>query len=257
MLTPTVANILKTRYPGDALTIGQQDFMRTLNRETVTPPWVGGMKLTGLCSASDCIAADCSSNFTAYDFATGFQTYYVLTAGHCFLDTSQVTNGVGLRVGMVVQRFWADGINADVELVQIDPGTQSPNIITHDPTRQGVVGASGTQVTGISVCKSGITTNETCSWTVSQDHQTITICVSGDNPCSQTVTTYDQVVATSPSPAVGPGDSGGPVYSFQSGNLWGEGIVSAGNKAGTTMVYSYLADELSETQTYLCTTGVC
>ncbi len=213
------------------------------------------MKLTGLCSATDCLAADCSANFTAYDFATGFQTYYVLTAGHCFFNTSQVTNGVGLRVGLVVQRFWANGITADVELVQIDPGTQSPRIITHDPTRQGVVGASGTQVTGISVCKSGITTNETCSWTVSQIHQTVTIC--DDDPCSQSVTTYDQVVATSPSYGVGPGDSGGPVYSFNSGDLWGEGIVSGGNKAGTTMIYSYLADELSETQTYLCTTAVC
>ena len=254
---PSTATILSQRY-GTNLIIEERDYLHFADRSDVGPPWVAGMKLVGPCSGTtDCQLYNCTSNFTVFDFIQGLPFHYLATAGHCFAYESTVTNGSGVPIGPVLQRFFYEGSNSDFEIILEDPGTQSPNVITTDPSQYPVVGYETTEALNEGVCKSGITTGETCGWTITKIHATETLCL--DIPCTQTIDLVDQIEATNPgSSSVDLGDSGGPVYHYDSvPNIWATGVVSAKNGLGNLMVYTFFYNALLNEGGYLCTSGVC
>jgi len=252
-LEPRTISALDARYGRSNLILEQQDYLHLMNRDNVGPPWPGGMTLQGSCVGStDCLIAGCTAGFNAWQFIQGVRFHYMLTAGHCFTPNTPVTTGSNVPVGHVIQSWFASGSAADAEDILTSPGTQTPKIITSDPTQQVVQSAAPSQVTGVGVCKSGITTNETCGWTVSFVHENVSGCE--DPPaCTVIVTLVDQVVADNPTGvSINSGDSGGPVYSYVSGGVQAQGLVSTGNDTGTRMSYSFIQNILSVSSLFLC-----
>src|SRR5207247_1651121 len=101
---------------------------------------------------------------------------------------------------------------------------------------------------------------ETCGWTISAVHVTVTVCADPQNGCTQFVTLVDQVQADFDQvfPGIEDGDSGGPVYSYDANtNLWATGIVSAKDPSGTRMLYSFFANAVRGMNVFLCASGAC
>lgn len=227
-----------------------------VNRDNVGPPWVGGMTLLGTCETSDCFLAGCSANFVTYDFISGVKFFNIMTAGHCFPFFTQVVDGVGKPVGSVTQRFFADGVTADVEEIDIATGTQLHKIIRSDPAQYSVLALRTVRSTADVVCKSGITTDQTCSWDVNATNLTVNVCT--DPPtCDHHVELRSQMRAVRSSSGVGPGDSGGPVYATEGSGVRAHGIVSAATADGKTMIYSFMSTALNLTDTFICTPVSC
>ncbi len=248
-LNQPVWQALMARY-GPALTLEQHDYLHTMDRSNVGPPWPGGMELLGSCVGStDCIVAGCSAGYTAWQYIQNVRFYYKLTAGHCFTPNTAVTSGSGVPVGHVIQSWFSSGSNADAEDILISPGTQTPKIITSDPTQAMLQTAAPTPSTS-GICKSGITTGETCGWGGASGGWTIHLCEDPD--CTVFVTLVDQVLATRSSYGIGPGDSGGPVYTYVSGGVRAEGLVSGGSDDGMTITYSFIQDILGTSNLFLC-----
>lgn len=255
-LTPAVSELLTARY-GDAVHIIEGDYVRPAHKNPGLFPWTGGMHTSGVCTGSaDCLIADCTSNFVVYQFTHGVKFFYLLTAGHCF-DYGTKVSVHGVTIGTVVQQVWGiPGENADVEKILFDQPLNSwPYTFTTGLTEEVLTSVAPSQVLGQSVCKSGISTDETCGWTVSAVHATVTICT--DPSCTFFVTLTDQVEAMRASPGIAAGDSGGPVYRRTSDGLQGHGIISAMNASRTVMTYSFLPNALNRTSTYLCTLATC
>lgn len=251
----TVA-LLRSRYGDDALRIEQRDYAKPADRAPAVPPWPGGMHLQGVCYGStDCIVAGCSANFVTWGYLDRLYVQFMLTAGHCFTWFSEVTTHTG-TVGQVIQQIFYTGARVDAEKILLRAPNYHPYIYTQGTTREIVVDYQSFQQQYQGVCKSGITTDETCGWLVVQTHVTVPICV--DYPaCQNIVVLYDQVEANHNSIAVGPGDSGGPVYDRVAGGIRGQGIVSAMDYSQTYMYYSWLANALADTNTFLCRQGSC
>ena len=256
-LTGPIYDVITARYGRAGVEVTKTGPFRTLDRTVTTPPWQGGIELLGVCqgTSTDCIAANCTANFSMFDFIQNVQFGYKLTAGHCYEPNTHVTNGTGVALGPVLQSFYASGSNADMEDILIPTSTLTDRIITNDPATQPVITYDNQQATGIGVCKSGISTNETCSWTVTAIHATIDVCE--DPNCTIIVTLLDQVEVSSPTPALADGDSGGPVYRYVSGGVEAEGIVSTGNDTNTIMTYSFILDEINTLNKFLCVAPTC
>jgi hypothetical protein len=253
----SAAAILALVEPG-VVELGERANLRVANRDNVGPPWVGGMSLLGPCTYStDCLLAGCSANFVIYSYIQEARFYSILTAGHCFDMLGQVTTGSGVRVGTVVRNmFYKPGSRADAEEITVDPLMESYKIIGKDPAQHNVVALKVTQVLNEqSICKSGITTDQTCSWTISAVHATEVLCL--DPSCSTEAVIFDQVEATRSSPGVNYGDSGGPVYKYETGGVRAHGIVSAMNQTGTLMTYSFLSSVLLDMDAYVCLSWDC
>ncbi|MDQ3756978.1 MAG: S1 family peptidase [Actinomycetota bacterium] len=254
-LTPAVRAALTSRY-GDALRLVEGDYPRPAHKDPGLFPWTGGMHTTGPCLSQDCLLADCTSAFVVYRFISGVKFFYLLTAGHCFEAYGKVTVH-GLSIGTVEQRVWLPYSNADVEKIAFtQPLNSWPYTYTTGTTEEVLTSVAPNQVLGQSVCKSGITTDQTCSWTVSAIHSTEHLCLDWPN-CQVIMTQVDQVEATRSNPGVDFGDSGGPVYMRTSYGLQGHGIVSAQADGGRLLIYTFLLNALNVTGTDLCTNATC
>lgn len=218
------------------------------------PLWAGGGGLTGTCASGDCALADCTSAFVVYYQVSGVRLNSLLTAGHCFIAYSPVTTRTGTPIGRVNQRFWSDGVSADVEEIDIAYGTKSAQIFTFDSTKKPVTSLRTTQSTNDGVCKSGITTSQTCSWDVAGIHMNIEVTDPGTGEKTLLV---DQLRAIRSTKGVDEGDSGGPVYEHDGSGVRAHGIVSAQSDGGKTMYYSFLKNALTLTGTNLCTASIC
>ncbi|WP_374974674.1 hypothetical protein ACEYYH_12265 [Microbacterium trichothecenolyticum] len=153
--------------------------------------------------------------------AIGTQWYYNSTLGH-FIGQAQgqmMPPGPGYRPDLA---SWTGG----------GAGALVPGIFIGDNTVAGsgvyaIKGAASTPV-GAYVCYSGSRSGTICGNTVTNIN--VTACYGAPYGCYDNITVTSQVSGT---PSAGQGDSGGPAYNTNSGNIYAAGFIS-GISNGTT-----------------------
>lgn len=256
--TPSTEAAVHKRFEPNSVVVSEIPFAVASSRDDYGPPWAGGMTLTGTCSgSSDCALANCSANFQTKQVINNLVFYFLLTAGHCFANGTAVLNGIGVPVGDVNGSWFYNYTDADVEKIRIAPVAADTRIITKYPATRVVTGSRGSQTVGeTGICKSGITTDETCGWGNAYVHHDFYVCL--DASCSVQIYMRDHVVAQRSSPGLNFGDSGGPVYRYDgTGGVTGYGIVSAQSSDRTFMFYSFLRNALAKTGGTLCVNNIC
>jgi hypothetical protein len=217
---PGAEAALAADYPGAPLATKRIEVERLANQYSVAPPWYAGYELNSPISGPILEYDECTEGFNTTIIGT--TTTYVSTAAHCFANGNAVYHALasgdygqaGEYVGGVVMSGNYTGSLADVEmispLVSQTPGT----VLTNNNTVRNVYTFDSYSYSGVSLCKSGLTTGETCSNSVI--YPSITVCYPDDaGVCfSQQEETHNPV-----NPATSlPGDSGGPVYRYYSAN---------------------------------------
>lgn len=180
----------------------------------------------------------CTEGFMAYN-STGWK---VLTAAHCFQGGASIYHGSGI-IGQVQDRRRGNG-RLDVESIGITGyvGQISRTVIRAYPREALVEAIETQQFMNKVVCKSGITTDETCS-VVNMVHLTATISDAGG-----TYSVQDMVRSHAPTRQTAGGDSGGPVYTTigDSTQVSAEGITSAEGDDGRDLYYSFAGNILPD-----------
>lgn len=193
----------------------------------------------------------CTLGFVAYTLSD----WRLLTAGHCFGAGTVVSHpGTGV-ISLVRERQFQNGGRIDAEAIYFDGYRDqiSNTTIRFDPAIANVDAAERQQLQNKRVCKSGISTNETC-FTVTRVH--IDQTVDG-------VMLHDMIEAfTGGAVGLKGGDSGGPVYySLSNGSVSAEGIVSARNdvgdgQSGNVMYYSFIQNIAADMGVYVLSAPV-
>ncbi|MGA1835553.1 hypothetical protein VD659_01350 [Herbiconiux sp. 11R-BC] len=196
----------------------------TSGRADDSPEWYGGdfvSNSTGTCTTA---------------FPVKWQSNkYILTAGHCFGLTESVYNyagwpinrGLNGYIGGITNHSFGNGV-PDAELIAADgsrsiwdggtlgSGLNSPVVGFSDPWN------------GAPMCLSGALDGQYCSFTASNVGLPVTV-----NYGSVTYTVSNTSLITGPSvQAIGPGDSGAPVFGSIGGSQLGFGILIASSNAG-------------------------
>ncbi len=243
-------NRLKALYGADAVQIASGQAIQKANSDRYgPPPYQGGMELEDG-------TYRCTAGYVGERWINGSKYYQLVTAGHCFGEPQTVFHAVAgqapLRVGQINSRFF-NGSTADAESMNITglnggAALATNQIITANGYSHTVDFLNTTQLQGRSVCKSGITTDQSCNFSVTATHQTVYF-VTGE-------VTYDQVTACCD--RVDFGDSGGPVYNYyQPQAIAAEGITSAlyANNGVPTgqMSYSFIQNVRSNLNLYITT----
>lgn len=249
--TEDVVALLTRRYGGERIEVKfSGSFGAMADPRYAGPPWVGGMGLSGVCQSTDCVASGCTSGFTAWRLISGTKFHFQVTAGHCFRTQSAVTHAVRYTVGNVITNAFHNLSNADAEDILQSPTTVSSKIvvISNPATVVPVIGAANPSV-GQSYCKSGVTTGQTCGWSVSSTSAVVMIRTG-----TSVVQLVDQAISSRTIYGVDHGDSGGPVYKYadaNNGQVVGYGLVSAtnvdehGDVIGTVLVFTKILNALS------------
>lgn len=146
---------------------------------------------------------------------------------------------LGWRGALAAQARWRER-----QKLWAQPPAAPPQEMATENDAQSAVGAVGSsasavgetqQLTNKVVCKSGYTTDETCSVT-NIVHSTVNM-----SSAEETFTVQDMVGSRATTRIVDGGDSGGPVYVTVGDNtqITAEGITSAMNDEGRQMFYSF------------------
>lgn len=226
------------------------------------PPYLGGMEIDDLGNAGSITSNNyykCTAGYIGYRTINGLPYYQLITAGHCFGEPEvvyhELENAAPVTIGQVNANWYYSGSNADTESIDIRSGwgSASSSVITAEPDVHNVDFLDGTQINGVSVCKSGITTDQTCNFAVNATHEQVTLT---DDNGNQTVLN-DQVGACCD--VLDHGDSGGPVYHYYQpqnieaeGTLVGGEIDQNGNFTGQ-MVYSFIQNIINDLGVVVCT----
>jgi len=263
----TAEALLKERY-GDAVTVVVGPQPTHISGPTQTrlgpPPYMGGMEIDDIGNyqtVSTGFYYECTAGFIARSQSTfqGIALYYIITAGHCFNAASGeviyhavATSQTDEPVGRVAINSFYEGGNSDSESIGIQAGyvAATNQIITAEPYVHTIDYLADTQesIDGQAVCKSGMTTDQTCNFTVQAIHQEVT---SVDSSTGVQTTLYDQVQACCD--ALDHGDSGGPVYHYyQPQAIYGVGLVADGNSVGQ-MTFSFIQDAEADLGVWICT----
>jgi hypothetical protein len=259
---------LKQRY-GEAVrvSVGPEPTFQSGPTQTRLgpPPYMGGMEIDNVGNYQTVTSGgyyyECTAGFVAASQYTyeGIRFFYLLTAGHCFgasiaqeVYHAVATQQTDTPIGRVIINSFYGGGKADAESISIDGGYQlaSNQVITAEPYVHTVDYVAGTQesIYNQSVCKSGMHTDQTCAFTVTAIHNTVT---SVDPYTGVETTLQDQVTACCD--AVEAGDSGGPVYHYyQPQAIYGAGLVSSANNIGQ-MDFSFIQDIRSDLDVNICT----
>lgn len=140
------------------------------------------------------------------------------------------TPGVG-TIGTVDRNGYINNSRTDAASIGfngIGIGSQH-NLIRNDPNIAAVIEVETQQLEGKFVCKSGITTDQTCFY-VNRVHLTTT----GSVPPT------DQIEAAASAGSILEGDSGGPVYMpLNQTQVSADGIVQGKNQDGSLLYYSF------------------
>jgi len=265
---PSIPALLQQRY-GDAVQVSLGQTIRTTATQTRggPPPYMGGMEVDNVGNTSlysnDFYYHVCTAGFIGQQFIDGLPYYYIITAGHCFGGNDLVYHvysaaGTWLPVGQVTQDWYETGSDADTEAAVIRGGyKQATNeIITAEPDVHTVDYLDAAQVDGLSICHSGITTDQSCNFSVNATHVTVVVGQTQPDGSTSYTQLYDQVTACCDSAQ--DGDSGGPVYHYyQPQAISAEGIMSAafysnGNYTGQ-ISYSFIQDVRSDLDMNICT----
>ena len=214
------------------------------------PPWnPGRFTLTfwgGAWIINDSLTYGCSTAFGAHN-RNYPNDYYMLTAGHCLSNFTEIWHaGAGNGApGLPEGQAWSVSMNGDGASIRLGPqwggtpnGGGGKHVYTRGVDRTGLGTGEGNQMVRsksanlnldhviVSGSRSGevgrnrIENNEAL-WTF--NHMGATWYVRGS-----------RVVQLDGIGAVGPGDSGGPVFVPASGGVSARGIVSVGFGAATT-----------------------
>jgi hypothetical protein len=224
------------------------------------PPYYGGMEIDDIGNASTAESGfyhDCTAGYMGYRLIEGLPFYQVISAGHCFNEPATVyhtvTNGgAPVALGQVNSNWYYSGSDADALSADVRSGFQSvtSQIITAVPYTHNVDYLDAAQQDGLGVCKSGITTDQTCNFSVNATHVTVYI-INGPQ-------LNDQVTACCD--GVDYGDSGGPVYHYYlPQNIAADGVMSAGfqDSSGNftgEISYSFIQNVKNDLGVVICTT---
>lgn len=206
------------------------------------PPLYGGMEVNDG-------TYECTNGYIGARVINGIAYYQLLTAGHCFAYLNRVYHQVAGEApypeGQVNFNSYYSGSSADTETASLTyTGTgfesASNSIITETPYTHTVDFLEQNQLGQLPVCLSGIETEQTCGFSISATHVTVT----DENG----VTLNDQVEACCDSAIQG--DSGGPVYHYyQAQSINAEGTLFAGQTQNGnydgTIVFTFIQDALS------------
>ncbi len=252
-LSATGLTLMRSRYASDILNVVAANAEpRAAGRYSAPPPYVGGMEV-------DDEAYACTMGFIGNRLIAGTYVYYVITAGHCFpngdIAFHQVNPAGSTHVGTVEDNAFQNGTTADALDIGLEAwgaAGASNLIVTTDPTEDPVTQLDGDPVVGeIGVCKSGITTDETC-FQVAKTGQTVTYPAEGS--FAQT-TIIDQTIGGyyGGPVVVGFGDSGGPVFRVApDGSIMAHGITSGGlfysgtNQNDGEIIYSNISQVIQQ-----------
>jgi hypothetical protein len=124
---PAVADQLRERY-GDAVVVTLGQTIRTTATQTREgpPPYMGGMEIDDVGNpqlfSNNFYYYVCTAGFVGQNFHNGTPYYYIITAGHCFGDSSLIYHyysaaGTWLPIGQVVDDWYQMGSNADAEAI--------------------------------------------------------------------------------------------------------------------------------------------
>jgi hypothetical protein len=229
---PAVVGALVTEYGGAVSVQTGVTPVATAGRWD-PPPYYGGMEIDDIGNTKTAETQqyhDCTNGYIGYRLIDGLPFYQVITAGHCFIEPNMVyhtvvNGGAPIALGQVNMNWYVSGSDADALTADIRSGFRSvtSQIITAAPYTHNVDYLDGTPQNGLGVCKSGITTEQTCNFTV--NGTAVTVYVKEQNG---TVTQLNNQI-TACCDAVDYGDSGGPVYHYyQPQNIAADGVDSAG-----------------------------
>lgn len=215
---------LRARYPGVPLRIQwvREEAASGVADYQSGPPWMPGLDLYDLYySGYTLYYTECSEGFNMVE--PGTDHVYVTTASHCFSPGDTIlhsTGSTGQYVGTVTSSG-GFGSTADTALITPDVADTPNTVLVDNSTELSVYGYYNTTDVGTSLCKSGITTGQTCGNVVQSADATV---------CYSSGCFYDQEETANSSLAEVAyyGDSGGPVYAYDGSNA----VIAAGNVSG-------------------------
>jgi Trypsin len=227
------------------------------------PPYYGGMELDDIGNTSTAETDqyhDCTNGYIGYRLIDGVPFYQVITAGHCFVEPSMVYHTVvnqsaPIALGQVNMNWYFSGSDADALTADVGSGYSSvtSQIITAVPYTHNVDYLDAAPVYGLGVCKSGITTDQACNFTVNSTGTTV---LTREQDGTET-TLYNQVTACCD--AIDYGDSGGPIYHYyQPQSIAADGVSSSGfqdsngNWTGE-ISYSFIQNVRNDLGVVICT----
>jgi hypothetical protein len=178
----------------------------------------------------------CSDGFSMY--ATGAPSRFMLTAAHCanFRDDRPVSNGVGDPMGRTdfIHELFETGSGYDLAVVRLEDGLSNRPYVYSNPTPSNaftVAGvANGIILNGASYCVSGAVGNPNCNLVSRNqarycDQERLPFPPNAANGCVW----YVRFGSRTNGATICIGDSGGPLYYWQGGNIIAAGIISAGD----------------------------
>lgn len=182
-----------------------------------SPPLAAGLQINDA-------GARCTSAFVSNDEFSG--QWYLLTAGHCsppggtfwyqgITDHSVVGNPVGGDTRNAYYRKGRDGIAIFMNALNVT------NDIYIEGNYRGVTGVQRTDYVGDFVCKSGITSEQTCGQ-ITDTNATINYGEGSDVVRQRVANLYSA-----------PGDSGAPIYYFSTA----KGVLSGGPANDFSVTY--------------------
>lgn len=206
------------------------DNARQTSRGEDTAPFSSGAVMTRRIVGADDMVTRCSAGFWG---STSADRDIMITADHCGIKNGNIwhsgwtPNGAVLGRDVAQKYYRSDDINAFVK----DNGASiSPTVYWGDEKSNDITpiyGVTSYPSVGQSVCFSGAYSGTVCNNTVVDVHYFVNYGSGGS---------YDELVHTKQSsgiPAVGNGDSGGPVISVIDGKAYAQGVIS-GISGGTT-----------------------
>ena len=188
------------------------------------PPWNGGDFIT------DVTTGDCSSGFGVTD-SSGEQ--YLLTAGHCYPVGDAVLNGAVTQnygtftsMGTVSANSFSAQLDAELVDTSVLGSSRITFIGSSTSPQEAINSGTASNIAGNQVCQDGAFEGQICGLVIQSGGP---MCINESEPGGPTSTVCEIYQANNPSGgiAVGQGDSGGPVISFNGTPMYGNGIVTA------------------------------
>lgn len=177
----------------------------------------------------------CTDGFSMY--ATGAPTRFMMTAAHCtsFLDRTQVTNGVGARMGEsdFIAELFDVAPRYDLGVIRLD-GNKSNQPYVYGPNGGMIVkGLASGIPQGGNYCLSGSVSTPNCNLIAGQQ---ALVCVPG-TPFGRCIY-YIQFSSRNGAVTHCRGDSGGPIYYWTSAGIIASGIVGIGYGSGSSSCFN-------------------
>jgi hypothetical protein len=227
--TATYENEIRSNV-GVPVTFSYAEKVKPTSRWTAESPFASGAVMASDIWGSGGVR--CSTGFWGRNFNTGKDV--MITADHCGIKTGitwhagSSSSGSLLGTGVAQRYYGSDDINAFVKdtSATVAPAVYWGSFSTDQVTP--IYGFTGYPSVNQSVCYSGSYSGTVCGNTVTDVHYYVNYGSQGD---------YAEQICTKQSssvPAVGNGDSGGPVLQVIDGKAYAQGVISGMRNAGNS-----------------------